>query len=129
MGAAYATDLLYDQAFIDMAARHPRFTYLTAISREQQRDGQGPMYVQNRVRTNADLIVPLLEGERTLVYICGLAGMELGILQEMARRLSPSALEQYVHADAAALANVAGWERRMLHKEVKPTRRVFLEVY
>lgn len=129
MGAAYATDLLYDQTFLDMAARHPRFTYLTAISREQQRDGQGPMYVQNRVRTNADLIVPLLEGERTLVYICGLAGMELGILQEMARRLSPSALEQYVHADAAALANVAGWERRMLHKEVKPTRRVFLEVY
>lgn len=112
-----------------MQTEHPRFTYLTAISRENQADGHGPMYVQDRVRTNAELLTPLLAGEKTLVYVCGLAGMELGILQNLARQLPGAALEQYLHADKAAFGNIGGWERRMLHKEVKPTRRVFLEVY
>ncbi len=129
MGAAYATDLLYHETLLSWAREHPRFTYLTAISREKQEDGNGPLYVQDRIRTHAESLGAMLANGRTLVYICGLAGMELGIFQHMARQLPAPALEQYLQADSAAMASIGNWERRMLHKEVRVTRRVFLEVY
>jgi len=129
MGAAYETDLLYHPELLAMQKAHPRFTYVTAISREKQADSNGPLYVQDRVRTHADLLLPLLESDRTLVYVCGLAGMELGIFQRLAERLPDHALRQYLVAEPGAMADISGWQRRMLHKEIKPTRRVFLEVY
>jgi ferredoxin--NADP+ reductase len=142
MGSPYATDLLYDGFFREVAARHANFTYLTAVSRERQADGHGPMYVQDRLRTDREMLVPLLERERTLVYICGVAGMELGIFEEMAVQMRGGALEQYLHVDAEAMAALRGapgagaepggrarWSRAMIHKQVRPTRRVFVEVY
>lgn len=127
MGSTYATDLLYHEWFLRMQEEHPRFRYLTAISRERQADGHGPMYVQDRIRTDAGVLGPVLSGGRTLVYICGLAGMELGILQNLARELPGAAAGQYVQSEGAG--DSAKWDRRMLHKEVKVSRRVFLEVY
>ncbi|MCC6322405.1 MAG: hypothetical protein IT438_13330 [Phycisphaerales bacterium] len=132
MGSPYSTDLMYDDLFRRLAAEHSNFTYLTAISREKQDDagGGGPrLYVQDRVLTHRDRFEPLLAGERTLVYICGLAGMEMGIFQNMARVLPPSALEQYLHIDPAVRGDIASWDRKMLNKQIKATRRVFLEVY
>lgn len=129
MGSPYATDLIYDDMFRELAAKHPNFTYITAISREKQADGQGPLYVQDRLSTHRDRLAPMLSSPRTLVYVCGLAGMEVGIYQHMARTLPPGELAQYLQADADALANIDGWERKMLNKQIKATRRVFLEVY
>lgn len=129
MGSPYATDLLYDAYFRQMAAEHTRFTYLTAISRERQSDGHDPMYVQDRISTNRDQIMAMLSSERTLVYVCGIAGMELGIFQKMAAILPQHALEQYLRVDPTAMGDIAGWSRKMLHREVRPMRRVFLEVY
>jgi ferredoxin--NADP+ reductase len=128
MGSPYATDLLYHDQFTRLAAEHPNFQYLTALSRERN-EPHGPLYVQDRLRTDADRLRPILTGGRGLIYICGLAGMELGILQQLARLLPPSDLEQFLHADAQTLRAVDAWQRAMLHKEVRPTRRVFLEVY
>jgi ferredoxin--NADP+ reductase len=129
MGSPYTTDLLYDGLFRQLAAEHANFTYLTAISREKQDDGHGRLYVQDRLETHRDLFEPMLRNGRTLVYICGLAGMEIGIFQHMARMLSGSDLEQYLHVDAAAMSDVNAWDRKMLNKQIKATRRVFLEVY
>lgn len=129
MGAAYATDLLYDDSLRRLAAAHPNFRYLTAVSRERQEDGHGPMYVQDRLRTHREELGSLLASERGLVYVCGMAGMELGILQRMAEVLPGGVLSQYLEADRATLGNIGGWERRMVNREVRPTRRVFLEVY
>lgn len=129
MGSPYTTDLLYDGLFRQLAAEHANFTYLTAISREKQDDGHGRLYVQDRLATHRDLFEPMLRNGRTLVYICGLAGMEIGIFQHMARMLSGSDLEQYLHVDAAAMSDVNAWDRKMLNKQIKATRRVFLEVY
>lgn len=128
MGAPFATDLIYHDQFQKLAAEHPNFTYLTAISRERQADGGGPMYVQDRITASRDVLMPMLERERTLVYVCGIAGMELGIFQYMARHLGP-ALGQYLEADSAAMADIGAWDRKMLHRQIKPTKRVFLEVY
>ncbi|MBX3357696.1 MAG: hypothetical protein KF745_04630 [Phycisphaeraceae bacterium] len=137
MGAPYATDLLYHDFFLDMQSRYPNFQYITAVSRERQSDGHDPLYVQDRLSTDRDRLLPLLDSPRTLIYICGIAGMELGIFQQLALQLRTSVLEQYLHVDADAMAAITtlgrgaggGWTRQMIHKQVRPTRRVFMEVY
>jgi ferredoxin--NADP+ reductase len=129
MGAAYATDLLYHGDLLKLQLEHPNFTYLTAISRERQEDGHDPLYVQDRVQTHRDLLLPMLESERTLVYICGLAGMELGIFQRLTEILPDHALEQYLRVDSSLASDIRIWERSMINRQIRPTRRVFLEVY
>jgi len=129
MGAPYASDLLYDPLLRELAYQNPNFTYLSAISREQQPEGEGPLYVQDRLTTHRELLGAVLGRPGALIYICGIAGMELGIVQGMARTLPEATREQYLRCDGAALAEVQGWTRRMLHKQLMLSRRVFMEVY
>ncbi|MCB9845272.1 MAG: hypothetical protein H6811_04715 [Phycisphaeraceae bacterium] len=129
MGAAYATDLLYDSAFLELADSHPNFTYLTALSRQSQRDGHAPMYVSRRLETHRDLFRSVLASDRALIYVCGVAGMELGLLRELVTVLPPSESTQYVEVDPDLRNAPQSWERRMIHKQIRPSRRVFLEVY
>jgi ferredoxin--NADP+ reductase len=129
MGAAYATDLLYHGDLLKIQQSHPNLTYLTAISRERQEDGHDPLYVQDRLHTHRDALLPILESPRTLVYVCGLAGMELGIFQKLATILPDHALQQYLRVDSEALTDIRNWQRTMINKQIRPTRRVFLEVY
>lgn len=128
MGSPYATDLIYHDFFLGMAEKHTNFTYLTAISREKS-DGRSGLYVQDRIALDKDMLLPQLAGERNLIYICGLAGMELGIFQQLAMNLQGEALEQYLRVDAHAMSDIRRWDRRMIHKEVRPTRRIMMEVY
>jgi ferredoxin--NADP+ reductase len=128
MGSPYATDLLYDKELRAWEEEHPNFTYLTALSREKHADAPA-MYCHERIRHSRDAILPVVESERGLVYICGVAGMELGVFQRLATELKGSVREQYLAVDSAAMENVTGWTRKMIHKQVNPTRRVFLEVY
>ena len=129
MGSPYATDLLYDDEFRRLAGEHKNFTYLTALSRERQADNHDPMYVQDRIGTNRDEMMGLLSSGRALVYVCGIAGMELGIFRKMATILPQKSLEQYLRVDGEAMAEIDKWDRKMLHRQIKPTKRVFLEVY
>lgn len=129
MGSPYETDLLYDDLFNRLDQEHENFTYLTALSRQPQRDGHDKMYVQKRLTTNKEQILPMLHSDRGLVYICGLAGMEVGIFQEMAEHLPASVLEQYLDVDPQAMSDINSWNRKMINKQIKATRRVFLEVY
>ncbi len=129
MGAPYATDLIYDDQFRALATTHENFSYHTALSRQGQEDGKDRMYVQGRIPADIDQLGPLLASERTLIYICGIAGMEIGIFQELTRCLPPDVLAQYLHIDDDTRAGIDEWTRRMIHKQVKPTRRVMMEVY
>lgn len=129
MGSPYATDLIYDDQFRAQAQKHTNFSYLTAISREAQSDGHPAMYVQGRLRTHREQLGAMLASERTLIYICGIAGMELGIFQEMARILPPQVLESYLTIDADLRNAVDSWDRKMVLRQIKPSKRVFLEVY
>lgn len=128
MGAAYATDLLYHEDLLRLQSEHPNFTYLTAISRERQEDVARPLYVQDRIGTHREQLLPVLGSPRTLVYICGLAGMELGIFQRLAGMLPADATAQYLTIDPEA-GEPGGWQRGMISKQIHATRRVFLEVY
>ncbi|MFG0244270.1 MAG: hypothetical protein ACF8R9_15925 [Phycisphaerales bacterium JB054] len=129
MGSPYATDLLYHEEFIRLAAEHDNLTYLTALSRQPQTEGGDPCYVQGRLRTHAEIFRSVLESPRGLVYCCGLAGMEVGVIQGLAKALSPEAFARYVTVDPEIAAEPDGWTRRMIPREVAPTRRMFLEVY
>lgn len=129
MGVPYATDLLYDDEFLALAEKHPNFTYLTALSRQPQPDGSDGMYVQGRLETHADLFRSILESPRGLVYCCGLAGMELGVCKGLARVLTPEALARYVRVGEGAPTDPEAWVRKMIPRELAPTRRMFLEVY
>ncbi|MEM1166997.1 MAG: hypothetical protein AAGI30_11995 [Planctomycetota bacterium] len=129
MGTPYATDLLYHSMFLDMEQKHENFTYLTAVSREKQDDGHSKLYVQDRLDTHAEQLLPQLRSEKNLIYICGIAGMELGIFKQLAKILRGSELEQYLVCEPEALADIDNWDRKMLHKQVKPTKRMLLEVY
>jgi ferredoxin--NADP+ reductase len=128
MGSAYATDLLYHEELRALAAEHPNFTCLTALSRERQEDGGKPMYVQDRLETHAGDLVRLLTGPRGLVYVCGVAGMELGVFQGLGRALPRESLPHYLRVDDAA-GDARGWQRSMIQRQIRPTRRMFIEVY
>lgn len=134
MGAPYKTDLLYDRDLTDLAAAHTNFRYLTAISRESQTDCDQPLYVQDRVArdplgSGEGSITAMLAGGRTLVYVCGLAGMELGIFRAMYEALGRDAAAPLLTVDDEVASDPASWTRRMLNRQIKTSRRIFLEVY
>lgn len=129
MGSPYASDLLYHREMQALADRYPNFRYLTALSRERQPDGSAPLYVQDRFALDRDRLTPGLISGKTLIYVCGIAGMELGVFQSLARMLPESALDGYLAVDAELRTHVDGWDRKMIHRQLKPSRKVFLEVY
>ncbi|MBU6413492.1 MAG: hypothetical protein KGS45_08460 [Planctomycetes bacterium] len=129
MGSPYATDLLYDAEMRELSAKHGNFSYVTAISREVQKDVAKPLYVHERLVTQRDQACEILKGGRGLVYICGIAGMELGVMQSLSQILPGSDLEPYLAVSDELRDQPKTWDRRMIHKEIKPSRRVFLEVY
>lgn len=106
MGAPYTTDLLYDAEFRDLAQRHANFNYRTAISREDN-----PLYVSSLLKKNMSDFAGMLASKRTLIYICGLEGMEKGVATTLAEF---NVAEGYFESENGA---------------AKPTERCKLEVY
>ncbi len=129
MGSPYRTDLLYDAELRELERKHPWFRYRTAISREITEEQPRPMYVQDRIEADATASRDLLASERTLVYICGIAGMELGVLRTLWTMLPPQHRSQYLQIADDVPADPAHWDRRMIPRQIKPTKRVFMEVY
>lgn len=83
-GIPYSANILYKEELEAMAGAYPdnfRLTY--AISREQQNAEGGKMYIQDRIKENADQLWELLQKPNTHTYICGLKGMEGGIDEGM----------------------------------------------
>jgi ferredoxin--NADP+ reductase len=129
MGTPYRTDLLYDPELRQMAQNHPWFAYRTAISRETTEGQPRPMYVQDRLEADAADLIPMLGSTRSLIYICGIAGMELGIFRSLWTMLPPHQRSQYLSIADDVPTDPAQWDRRMIPRQIKPTRRVFMEVY
>ncbi|MCC6426909.1 MAG: hypothetical protein IT435_08805 [Phycisphaerales bacterium] len=129
MGVPYEMDLLYDGLFTDLAREHDNFRYHTAFSRHAQADMNRTLYVQQRLEAQRDELSAMLASPRTLIYICGIVGMEVGIFQSLARILPPEALEQYLSIAPEVRGSIDSWTRVMVNRQIKPTRRVFTEVY
>ncbi len=127
MGTPYRTDLLYHEWLMDLAKSHPNFTYHTVISREAlPQPGYGP-HVHHYLGTRIQDLRPLLESTRTLIYACGLAGMQVGVFQALAvAGLGSGYLT--VHEELAGVAP-RDWTTEQIKRRVRPTHRCMLEVY
>lgn len=129
MGVPYRTDLLYDPELRALDAEHDWFHYRTAISRETTETQPRPMYVQDRLEADAEALIDVLSSDRALIYVCGIAGMELGILRALWAMLPPTVRTQYLNISPDVPEDPAQWDRKMIPRLVKPTKRVMLEVY
>lgn len=109
-GCPYRTDLLYADYFNTLDADLPNFHYLKMISREEPRSDGSKPYVQSALTYNEDLLGPILRKDNTLIYICGLKGMEEGILKTLLKQ--------------GHTAYVTETEKGLKH-----TDRMFVEVY
>ena len=83
-GIPYTPNILYKEELEKLQEEFPdnfRLTY--AISREQKNPEGGKMYLQDRIKENADELWELVQKSNTHTYICGLKGMEGGIDEGM----------------------------------------------
>ncbi|MGF1671379.1 MAG: hypothetical protein ACFCU6_13100, partial [Balneolaceae bacterium] len=125
-GCPYRTDLLYQDLFEKLAQNHKNFHYLKSISREDPRpDGTKP-YVQYSLIDHHDLMMPVLEKDNTLIYVCGLKGMETGIFQILGQL---GLFDYLVMKDELKNENPLNWTRDQVNTLIKPGDRMFLEVY
>lgn len=127
MGAPYTTDLLYDDLFSRLAHEHDNFHYHTAISREQQADGRPGLYVHHLLSQRFNEFSDLLNDPRTLIYICGLAGMQCGVFQTLAQN-------HLADGYFAVKSELAGqdpndWDLQKLRRAVRCQERCMVEVY
>lgn len=77
-GARRQAELLYDEEFKQI--KDENFHYITAKSREEKNAKGGRMYVGDRLKEIKSELIDIMLNPRTLLYICGLKGMEDGIL-------------------------------------------------
>ena len=79
-GAQTRKDYLYEDELADYA-KNPGCNIITAFSREEKNAQGGRMYVQHRLMEHGETLFELLKKPETYFYICGLRGMEAGILE------------------------------------------------
>ena len=122
MGVPYSTDLLYESLFRQLQREHPGFGYHTAISRESER-----LYVGGQIEREIDGFRELLEDPRTLIYICGLAGMQFGVFRALARH---GLADGYIRVhESLAARSPDDWRSDDIGRHIRPTARCMLEVY
>lgn len=124
-GCPYRTDLLYSDFFEEMHSKHSNFHYLPTISRENRRPDGSKYYVQTSILDEQDLLNPILKKENTLIYICGLKGMETGIYMELLKQK----LTDYVEIKKQLPKDLNDIPRGDFKKYIKPSVRTFEEVY
>lgn len=84
-GVPYSTDVMYEADFRYFEKTHSNFNFITAISREQRNAKGGKRYVQDVLVEKESELIPLLQKQSTMLYMCGLKGMENGIYQWLAK--------------------------------------------
>lgn len=124
-GCPYRTDLLYADYFEKMDQEYENFHYLKTISRESRRKDGSKYYVQTQLEEQEDLLQPILQKDNTLIYICGMKGMEIGIYKQLVRLN----LLDYVQIkkELPDSLNEIPWDK--FKRFIKPSSRTFEEVY
>lgn len=121
MGAPYGTDLMYHDWFESLEEAHSGFHYHTVVSRPESGKGQ---YVDRYITNAGGALHELLSRDRTLLYLCGIEGMqnglyllleELGIAQDYL--VMPENMETMVNAEPHQM------------RKIRPGARCMVEVY
>jgi ferredoxin--NADP+ reductase len=124
-GCPYRTDLLYADYFEEMSRLYPNFHYLVSISREGRRVDGSKYYVQTQLEEESELLQPILAKENTLIYICGLKGMEEGIYKELINQ----ELYEFLEIKKKLPDDVNSMDSKEFKRSIKPSPRTFEEVY
>jgi ferredoxin--NADP+ reductase len=124
-GCAYRTDLLYPDYFESLDREKSGFHYITSISREDRRKDGSKYYVQSMLDEKRDILSPMLAKNNTLIYICGMKGMESGIYKELIKQ----GYTEYLDVRKELPDNIDDIPNDELRKFVKPGVRIFEEVY
>lgn len=82
-GAQTRKDYLYEEELEPLKQHQDSFKLVTAFSREEKNAEGGRMYVQHRIKEKADTLFELLQKPETYLFICGLRGMEGGIIEAL----------------------------------------------
>jgi ferredoxin--NADP+ reductase len=80
LGVPYSDGILYHEEIEDLKKKHKNFQAKYAISREEKNNDGSKKYVHHLVQENMNEIYNLLHSPKTHVYLCGLKGMEEGVL-------------------------------------------------
>jgi len=124
-GCPYRTDLLYADYFEEMDRKHSNFHYIKSISRENRRRDGSKYYVQTQLEEKEELLLPILQKENTLIYICGMKGMEIGIYKQLVRLDLP----EYVEIKKELPESLDDIPSDKFKRFIKPSDRTFEEVY
>ncbi|MCC5915298.1 MAG: hypothetical protein JJU46_13050 [Balneolaceae bacterium] len=124
-GCPYRTDLLYADFFEKIDSEHSNFHYLPSISRESRRPDGSKYYVQTKLEDESDLLLPILKKKNTLIYICGLKGMEYGIYMELLKM----GLNEYLEIRKELPEDLNEIPLDKFKRYIKPSDRIFEEVY
>jgi sulfite reductase alpha subunit-like flavoprotein len=127
MGSPYTTDLLYHELFLELAAEFPNFHYLQALSREPRADGSRGLYVDALLEQHRERLAPVLTSERTVLYLCGLIGLQFNVFKRLAKLGSLGGYA--VIGDPLADRDPDEWTPQDMKRSVKPTERCMIEVY
>jgi len=127
MGSPYTTDLLYHELFLELAEEYENFHYRQAISREPRPDGGRGIYVDAVIEHELDRLGPLLADDHTVLYLCGLIGLQISVF----RRLAGLGLLDPYAVDGKGLlgADTADWAPEDIRRALRPTERCMIEVY
>ncbi len=127
MGSPYTTDLLYDDLFCRLQAEHDNFHYHTAISREPRPGSSRGIYTHQLIDEQIDRFGPLLQSPRTLIYICGLLGMQIDLYRVLARH---SLGEGFLRiGEELRETNPRDWTAEQIKRHIRATPRCMVEVY
>jgi ferredoxin--NADP+ reductase len=110
-GAQTRKDFLYEDELAEYA-KDESCHIVTAFSREEKNAEGGRMYVQHRLVEYGETLFSLLQRPETYFYICGLRGMESGIIDG----LKEAASKQGVNWDS-------------FFEQLKSEKRWHVEVY
>lgn len=124
-GCPYRTDLLYADYFDKMDEEHENFHYMPSVSRESRREDGSKYYVQYKLIDEKELLMPILRKNNTLIYICGLKGMEQGIYRELLKQN----LNDYLEIRKELPENIDNIPHGDFKEYIKPSNRTFEEVY
>ena len=111
-GVQSRKDYLYGEELDAYQAQYPTFHNVTAFSREEKTASGQRMYVQHRLTEHGQALLETLQKPNTYVFICGLKGMEQGIV-----------------AGLEAAAEQAGIDWSKLHQLLLNEKRWHVEVY
>lgn len=110
-GMQHGSDYLYKDE-LTAYQTNPGFNLVAAISREEQTADGRKMYVQDRIAEHRAALLDVLQDPNTYVYICGLRGMEKGILEAL---------------NAGAQERGQSWDD--LYAQLQAQKRWHVEVY